>query len=52
LFRPDNEKQRILGYVIDGIRDKYGSKALLRGVSYTDAGAALHRSNLVGGHKS
>jgi DNA polymerase V len=52
LFRPDNEKQRILGYVMDDIRDKYGSKALLRGVSYTNAGTALHRSNLVGGHKS
>lgn len=52
LFQPNSEKQRILGYVIDGIRDKYGPKALLRGVSYTKAGTALHRANLVGGHKS
>ena len=31
LFQKDREKQRILGYVMDGIRDKYGPKALLRG---------------------
>ena len=52
LFQQDREKQRILGYVMDSIRDKYGPKALLRGVSYTNAGTALHRSNLVGGHHS
>ena len=52
LFQTDHEKQRLLGYVMDGIRDKYGPKALLRGVSYTNAGTALHRSNLVGGHHS
>ena len=46
-----SEKQRLLGYVMDGIRDKYGPRALLRGVSYTNAGTA-HRSNLVGGHHS
>ena len=52
LFQPDREKQRILGYVMDDIRDKYGPKALLRGVSYTNAGTALHRSILLGGHHS
>jgi len=52
LFQTDREKQRLLGYVMDGIRDKYGPKALSRGVSYTNAGTALHRSNLVGGHHS
>ena len=52
LFRPDAEKQRRLAYIIDGIRAKYGSKSLLRGVSYTNAGTALHRAGLVGGHKS
>lgn len=52
LFNPDAERQRRLAYVIDSIRDKYGSTALLRGVSYTNAGTALHRASLVGGHKS
>ena len=52
LFQTDREKQRLLGYVMDGIRDKYGPRALLRGVSYTNAGTALHRFNLVGGHHS
>ena len=52
LFQTDREKKRLLGYVMDGIRDKYGQRALLRGVSYTNAGTALHRSNLVGGHHS
>jgi DNA polymerase V len=52
LFHPEREKQCHLGYVMDSIRDKYGSKALLKGVSYTDAGTALQRANLVDGHKS
>jgi DNA polymerase V len=52
LFQTDREKQRLLGYVMDVIRDKYGQRALLRGVSYTNAGTALHRSNLIGGHHS
>ncbi|KAA9022888.1 Y-family DNA polymerase [Niallia endozanthoxylica] len=52
LFQQDREKQRILGYVMDAIRDKYGPMALLRGVSYTHAGTARYRSHLVGGHHS
>ncbi|MBY4604030.1 hypothetical protein KM195_09970 [Bacillus sp. SPARC3] len=44
LFEVDNEKRRKLGFVMDGIRSKYGSKAILRAVSYTSAGTALHRS--------
>ncbi|MDX5476770.1 MAG: UV damage repair protein UvrX, partial [Bacillaceae bacterium] len=43
---------RELGYVMDRIRSKYGSDALLRAVSYTNAGTARHRSRLVGGHKA
>lgn len=31
---------------------KYGSKAILRAVSYTPGGTALIRSGLTGGHKS
>ncbi|KGX85994.1 UV-damage repair protein uvrX [Pontibacillus litoralis JSM 072002] len=50
LFEPNRDKKRELGYVMDHIRHKYGSDALLRAVSYTEAGTALHRSKLVGGH--
>ncbi|WP_085508764.1 Y-family DNA polymerase [Thalassobacillus devorans] len=50
LFDTGRDRKRELGYVMDAIRDKYGSDALLRGVSYTEAGTALHRSKLVGGH--
>lgn len=48
LFKVDNEKRRKLGFVMDGIRSKYGSKAILRAVSYTPAGTALHRAGLLG----
>ncbi len=51
LFDVDGWKKRELGYVVDKIRNKYGPAALLRAVSYTSAGTALHRSRLVGGHK-
>ncbi|QHJ97954.1 hypothetical protein C7M17_01035 [Bacillus subtilis] len=47
LFEVDNEKRRKLGF-----RSKYRSKAILRAVSYTSAGTALHRAWLTGGHKS
>ncbi|MFC0523048.1 UV damage repair protein UvrX [Pontibacillus salicampi] len=50
LFEPERDKKRDLGYVMDTIRDKFGSDALLRAVSYTKAGTAKHRSRLVGGH--
>ncbi|MDQ0231878.1 Y-family DNA polymerase [Metabacillus malikii] len=52
LFRPNRTKQRTLGYVMDSIRGKYGSDAILRAVSYTPAGTAKHRAKLVGGHKA
>lgn len=52
LFEVDNENRRKLGFVMDGIRNKYGSKAILRAVSYTPAGTALYRAGLTGGHKS
>jgi len=50
LFARNRAQERKLGYVMDGIRTKYGDTALLRAVSYTDAGTSLHRSELVGGH--
>lgn len=52
LFYTSKPKQRTLGYTMDAIREKYGSTAILRAVSYTDAGTARHRSKLVGGHKA
>ncbi|KXZ21906.1 DNA polymerase [Bacillus nakamurai] len=35
LFEKDNEKKRKRGFVMDGIRNKYGSKAIWRAESYT-----------------
>jgi DNA polymerase V len=52
LFELEQPKKRELGYVMDTIRGKYGTNALLRAVSYTNAGTAVHRSRLVGGHKA
>jgi len=50
LFSDNRVGERRLGYIMDGIRDKYGETALLRAVSYTEAGTSLQRSKLVGGH--
>lgn len=52
LFHTNKPKQRALGYTMDAIRAKYGSTSILRAVSYTNAGTAVHRSKLVGGHKA
>ncbi|WP_335869848.1 Y-family DNA polymerase [Bacillus sp. 2205SS5-2] len=52
LFRPDLTKKRELGYVMDRLRNRYGSGAILRAVSYTNAGTARHRARLVGGHRA
>ncbi|MGG0668148.1 UV damage repair protein UvrX [Lederbergia citrisecunda] len=43
-------RNRQLGKAMDSLRKKYGSTAVLRAVSYTDAGTAVHRSQLIGGH--
>ncbi|WP_040207294.1 Y-family DNA polymerase [Neobacillus jeddahensis] len=51
LFDVDGWKKRALGYTVDKIRNKFGSAALLRAVSYTAAGTAKHRASLVGGHQ-
>jgi DNA polymerase V len=51
LFDMGAGKRRELGYVVDHVRDRFGSGALLRAVSYTAAGTAKHRATLVGGHK-
>ncbi len=51
LFDLNGWKKRELGYVVDRIRGRYGPGALLRAVSYTNAGTARERAKLVGGHK-
>ncbi|WP_174734228.1 DNA polymerase thumb domain-containing protein [Mesobacillus harenae] len=51
LFDPGGWKKRELGYVMDQLRHRFGSGALLRAVSYTAAGTAKYRAKLVGGHK-
>ncbi|KAB2338972.1 UV damage repair protein UvrX [Cytobacillus depressus] len=51
LFDRNGWKKRELGYTVDYIRSKFGAGALLRAVSYTNAGTAKHRATLVGGHK-
>ncbi|WP_445677992.1 Y-family DNA polymerase [Psychrobacillus sp. FSL K6-1415] len=51
LFEKKNWKNRKLATAMDNIRNRYGSAALLRAVSYTPAGTAVKRSKMVGGHK-
>lgn len=50
LFDEGKEKRQSLAYTMDHLRTKYGASAILRAVSYTAAGTALHRQRLVGGH--
>ncbi|WP_264158172.1 hypothetical protein [Psychrobacillus glaciei] len=51
LFEKQNWKKRKLATAMDSIRNRYGSAALLRAVSYTPAGTAVKRSKMVGGQK-
>ncbi|WP_203248783.1 Y-family DNA polymerase [Sporosarcina beigongshangi] len=51
LFDNQSERTRQLGATIDALRSKYGSNAILRAVSYTEAGTAIERDKLIGGHK-
>ena len=51
LFDDHIERTRQLGATIDALRNKYGSNAILRAVSYTEAGTAIERDKLIGGHK-
>ncbi len=50
-FDTSRFKRRKLGAAMDHLRTHYGSAAVLRAVSYTDAGTAVKRSQLLGGHK-
>lgn len=51
LFEEGKWKERKLGKTMDYLRSKYGSTAVLRAVSYTEAGTAMKRAGLLGGHK-
>ncbi|WP_163579433.1 DNA polymerase IV [Gracilibacillus saliphilus] len=46
----DQPKKKDVGYVMDTIRAKYGSTAILRATSYTEAGITRERSKKIGGH--
>jgi len=46
----DRTKKTDIGYVMDAIRDRFGSTAILRASSYTDAGIMIERSKKIGGH--
>lgn len=48
----DRFKKNNIGYVMDAIRDKYGSTSILRASSYTEAGILLERSKKIGGHQA
>lgn len=46
----ERPRQKDIGYVMDAIRERFGSNAILRASSYTDAGITLDRSKKIGGH--
>ena len=50
LFDEQKWRNRKLGGAVDSLRNKYGSNAVLRAVSYTKAGTAVERAKLIGGH--
>ena len=50
LFDENKWRTRQLGGVIDSLRNKYGTNAVLRAVSYTDAGTTVEPEKLIGGH--
>ncbi len=50
LFDERKDQRQVIGHVMDAIRRKYGVVALLRAASYTNAGTAISRNRLVGGH--
>lgn len=46
----NTSKRKDLGFVMDSIREKYGSTAILRASSYLPGGIAIDRSKKIGGH--
>lgn len=51
LFEARKWENRKLGSTMDQIRNKYGYSAIYRAVSGTEAGTAIARTKLIGGHK-
>lgn len=51
LFDEEKWRKRKLAAVMDEIRSRYGSMAIMMAVSLTKHGTAIERSKLVGGHK-
>ena len=51
LFEADKWQRRRLGAAMDAIKRKHGPTAIYRGVSGTEAGTAIDRTKLIGGHK-
>ncbi len=51
LFDAMKWRKRKLGATMDRLRSKHGSTAVLRAVSFTEAGTAIKRAQLLGGHK-
>lgn len=51
-FEQRKWETRRLGAAMDKLRQKYGPTAVLRAVSYTDAGTAVGRASLFSGHKA
>ncbi len=49
LFR-DDIKERAISRVMDAIKEKYGTAAIVRAASLMDAGQARERSKKIGGH--
>ncbi|WP_157886546.1 DNA polymerase thumb domain-containing protein [Planococcus versutus] len=50
LFDEKKFENRQLGEVMDRIRKRYGYSAIYRGISATQAGTAIARTKLIGGH--
>ena len=50
LFDERKFENRRLGSAMDAIRKKYGYSAIYRGISGTQAGTAIARTKLIGGH--
>ncbi|HSJ38160.1 MAG TPA: UV damage repair protein UvrX [Planococcus sp. (in: firmicutes)] len=51
LFEARKWEERRLGAAMDQIRNKYGYSAIYRAVSGTEAGTAIARTRLIGGHQ-
>lgn len=46
----ERHKYKDIDYVLDNIRNRYGTTSILRASSYRDAGIILDRSKKIGGH--